>query len=120
MIHHREMRINIRPFKHSVLIEVIGSIDMDTSPSLRNRLLKAYQSDKNLIIDLSEVTYMDSSGVATLVEGLSWSKKIHRDFVLVGLGVNLYNTLTLSKLNHIFNIRSSTALAGLETMDNTI
>lgn len=102
-----ELDIHIRELKHFTVFEVQGKIDMESSPILRELLVEHYKKDKSLIIDLSEVNYMDSSGVATLVEGVSWSKKRSKEFVLIGLGLNIYNTLTLAKLNHVFNIKSS-------------
>jgi anti-sigma B factor antagonist len=49
---------------------------------------------------------MDSSGIATLVEGLQWSKKADRKFILTGLGTNVKNALALTKLDNIFSIET--------------
>ena len=49
-----------------------GHLNIDSSPALRNRLLSMLreQSTKTVIVDLTRVSYIDSSGIATLIEGL--------------------------------------------------
>lgn len=98
-----------RELKNFILFEIQGEINMFTSPVVRDKLIQYYNGNKGIIIDLSEVYFMDSSGVATLVEGLSWSKKKNKEFILIGLGLNIYNALSLTKLENIFNIRARLA-----------
>lgn len=89
------------------IITVEGDIDMFTSPGLRDTLVPMF--DKGLagiIVSLSGVSFMDSSGIATLVEGLQWSKKVNKAFVLAGLGTNVLNALSLTKLEKVFSIEA--------------
>ena len=91
------------------VISIKGEVDMFTSPSLREKLLPFFKKNvKGIIVDLSQVSFMDSSGIATLVEGLQWSKKADREFILTGLGTNVKNALALTKLDNIFNIKTDT------------
>ena len=91
------------------VIIVEGEVDMFTSPSLRDKLLPLFDKGvKGVIVDLSGVSFMDSSGIATLVEGLQWSKKDNKDFILTGLGTNVQNALSLTKLDNVFNIQKET------------
>ncbi len=88
------------------VIRVEGEIDMFTSPNLRDKLLPYFEKNVNgIIVDLSGVSFMDSSGIATLVEGLQWSKKNNKKFVLTGLGKTVYNALSLTKLENVFSIK---------------
>ncbi len=94
------------------LITVAGEIDMFTSPNLRDKLLPLFEKDiKGIIVDLKDVSFMDSSGIATLVEGLQWSKKNSKEFVLTGLGTNVLNALSLTKLEKVFNIQTDSDTA---------
>ncbi len=89
------------------VIIVEGEIDMFSSPGLRDTLVPYFTKGVNgIIVDLSGVTFMDSSGIATLVEGLQWSKKENKNFILTGLGTNVLNALTLTKLDNVFTITS--------------
>ncbi len=99
------------------LVRVEGEIDMFTSPNLRDTLLPFFKPETSaVIVDLSCVSFMDSSGIATLVEGLQWSKKEKRSFILAGLGETVFNALSLTKLDNVFSIEKDveTALAGLD------
>ncbi len=88
------------------IILVEGDIDMFTSPGLRDTLVPMFEKGlKGIIVNLSGVSFMDSSGIATLVEGLQWSKKVDKAFVLTGLGANVMNALSLTKLEKVFTIK---------------
>ena len=101
------------------IVVVEGEVDMFTSPNLRDKLLPFFkQMVKGIIVDLSGVSFMDSSGIATLVEGLQWSKKEKRQFILTGLGTNVLNALTLTKLNTVFSIKTDTDGAYQELYQN--
>lgn len=90
------------------IIKVDGEVDMFSSPNLRDKLLPMFEKGvKGVIVDLSGVSFMDSSGIATLVEGLQWSKKDNKQFVLTGLGANVLNALALTKLDSVFNIQAN-------------
>lgn len=93
------------------VIIVEGEVDMFSSPNLRDKLLPFFEKGvKGIIVDLSGVSFMDSSGIATLVEGLQWSKKNDKEFMLTGLGpdTNVMNALALTKLDNVFTIREDT------------
>jgi anti-sigma B factor antagonist len=82
-----------------------GDVDMHVSPQVRDALLEAFKKNKKgILVDLSEVPFMDSSGIATLVEGLRWSKNEGTRFALVGLQETVSHTLKLAKLDNFFEI----------------
>lgn len=88
------------------VITVEGEVDMFTSPSLRDKLLPLFEKGvKGVIVDLKGVSFMDSSGIATMVEGLQWSKKSGKAFILTGLGETVMNALSLTKLETVFTIK---------------
>jgi len=94
------------------VIIVEGEVDMFTSPSLRDKLLPLFEKNiKGIIVDLTGVSFMDSSGIATLVEGLQWSRKDGKKFILAGLGTNVMNALSLTKLDNVFSIKAVAAEA---------
>lgn len=94
------------------VVNVEGDIDMFTSPGLRDTLLPMFKAGlKGIVVDLTNVSFMDSSGIATLVEGLQWSKKQNKAFVLAGLGTNVKNALSLTKLENVFTIVPDTEKA---------
>ncbi len=101
--------IKTREKENIAVIELQGEIDIYVSPDFRDKLLLVCNKDiKEVIVDLSGVTFMDSSGVATLVEGLKWSKKEGKSFILKNVGTNVLNSLSLTKLDTVFKIISDT------------
>ena len=90
------------------VIRVTGEVDLYSSPKLREALLKAIpKAVEEVGIDLSGVTYMDSSGVATLVEGLKASGQKNARFVLVTPSQAVMKVLQLSRLDSVFDIREA-------------
>jgi anti-sigma B factor antagonist len=88
------------------LIKVSGEVDLYSSPELRKVILKAIPSAKgDLAVDLSGVTYIDSSGVATLVEGLRSAHDKGSGFVLVTPSPAVMQVLELARLDSVFEVR---------------
>lgn len=93
--------------KEMVIIKVKGEVDLYTSPDLRAEILKAVKKKTALGIDLSEVAYMDSSGVATLVEGMQSTSKNGGTFSLVSPSNSVMKVLQLARLDSVFTICDS-------------
>jgi anti-sigma B factor antagonist len=88
------------------LIRVVGEVDLYSSPELRKAILKAVPSaEGGLAIDLAGVTYIDSSGVATLVEGLRSAREHGTGFVLVAPSPAVMQVLELARLDSVFEVR---------------
>jgi anti-sigma B factor antagonist len=88
------------------LIRVQGEVDLYSSPELRKVILKTIPStDGEMAIDLSGVTYIDSSGVATLVEGLRSARENGMKFTLVAPSQAVTQVLELARLDSVFEVR---------------
>ena len=58
------------------ILKIKGDVDLYSSPLVRKEILAILtKSNKNLLVDLEDVFYMDSSGVATLVEALQLTNR---------------------------------------------
>ncbi|MCP4275675.1 MAG: STAS domain-containing protein, partial [Gammaproteobacteria bacterium] len=70
--------------KHGfMVIYLSGDIDLSTSPEARTHMLDCLRNTPRLLVDLSQVSYIDSSGVAILVEAYQLSKLQGSEFALV-------------------------------------
>ena len=88
------------------LIRVVGEVDLYSSPELRKAILKAVKEVKgDLAIDLEGVTYIDSSGIATLVEGLRSAREHGAGFALVAPSPAVMRVLELARLDSVFEVR---------------
>ena len=90
------------------IIEVDGEVDLYSSPDLRKALLEMTKDhNKAILVDLAKVKYMDSSGVATLVEALQQVGKYDGKLKLVNLREAVKNVFELSRLDKVFDIYES-------------
>ena len=84
-----------------------GEIDLNSSPELRKAVLDAVGDAGKVGVDLSGAAYMDSSGVATLVEGLKAAAEGNQAFVLLKPSNSVMKVLELARLDSFFDIRDS-------------
>ncbi len=98
------MNIEIRDTNADVaLLSLSGELDMSTSTRVRDALTPIYKKNvKGIVVDLAGVTYMDSSGIATMIEGLQWSKSGSRRFVVAGLCDAVMDVFVLTNLKDVF------------------
>ncbi len=97
------------------IIGVSGDIDLYSSPQVREAILAAVKEKRNpLVVNLEGVTYIDSSGVATLVEGLQLTRGYEGAFRLSGLSTRVREVFELARLEKVFAIYNDveTALTG--------
>ena len=100
------MQISARHLDKITIFDISGDIDLSTSPELRKPLLRELRElrTQRVILNLKSVRYIDSSGVASLVEGLKASRDVGSRFILFGLNTTVREVLQLSKLVRIFEI----------------
>ena len=90
------------------VVVVQGEVDLYTSPQLRSAILKAVPAAVGgVALDLSGVGYIDSSGVATLVEGLRSARKHGKTFTLVAPSPAVLQVLELTRLDQVFDLRTT-------------
>jgi anti-sigma B factor antagonist len=100
------LKIAARHLDKITIFDVSGDIDLANSPELRKALLRELRELRmpRVILNLKAVRYIDSSGVASLVEGLKASRDVGARFILFGLNTTVREVLQLSKLVRIFEI----------------
>jgi anti-sigma B factor antagonist len=84
-----------------------GDVDLSRSPAARKVILKCLKRMKPVMVDLSAVAYIDSSGVASLVEGFQYARSNDLEFGLIGVSEAAMNVLSLARLDQVFRIYSS-------------
>ncbi len=103
-----ELDIQTENIADGVLLRPTGEIDLSCAAMLRQRLSKVQETKPlRLIIDLSAVPYMDSSGVATLVEAMQIARRNGSKLVLCGLQVKVRSIFEIARLDMIFTIVDS-------------
>ncbi len=84
---------------------VEGRVTVDNSPEMRNRLAAALKpKPAELTVDLSRVTYIDISGLATLVEASRIAHQQGTRLVLTGIQGQIRYLFEVSHLDQLFDI----------------
>jgi len=81
-------------------------IDLDQSPLVRDNIKELFEKCKSVAVDLEKVSYIDSSGIASLVEGMQIGKKTNKQFSLINVSNEVMKVVTLAHLDKIFKIES--------------
>ena len=103
----RQKRSNVLPLK--------GEIDLHVSPSITASLNAMIEKKPRLlVVDLSEVTYIDSAGLAALIEAMQKVEGYGGRFLLAGLQGTVRSIFEISRLDQVFQIfpDADAALAG--------
>lgn len=92
----------------AVVVSPSGDVDLSRSPALRTALRDAQSSrPPRVVVDLSMVDYMDSSGVATLVEAFQIARRNSSKMVLCGLRDRVRSIFEIARLDTVFPIVDS-------------
>ena len=102
------MEIVAKKNHKDALIKLSGRLDMNTAPDLRNAALALYAKGgrKNLTLDFTEVSFIDTSGLATLLEILVVAKEQHAQLILSGLNEKVQYLIDVNGLKGFFRIGS--------------
>jgi len=103
------MDISTRQVGSATIIDVVGDITLYNSPQMRKVLLDLLKEKRvpRLIINLTSVRYIDSAGVASLVEGLKVSRDMKCGFALFGLSRTTREVLELTRLIKVFEVHDN-------------
>lgn len=101
------MNISVREDRGFVVMTLEGEADLQHTPSLRKSLLEAVSGGRPVVVDMSQVSYIDSSGVASLVEAYQAARKKGFAFSLAGLSPAALRVLQLARLDRVFTIHST-------------
>lgn len=87
------------------ILEIEGEVDVYTAPQLKQDIAQIAESGvKHLIINLSKVEYLDSTGLGVLIGGLKRMRENQGDLVLVGPGMRILRIFEITGLDKIFDI----------------
>ncbi len=84
------------------LVRLRGEVDLSWSQQVRRAVLDALAGGAAVGVDLSEVSYIDSSGIAALVEGFQRARARDGRFVLVAVSDAVRAVLELARLDRVF------------------
>jgi len=90
----------------NAVIILSQEIDLDQSPILRTNIEETLNQCKTVKVDLEKVNYIDSSGIAALVYGMTVAKKNSKTFSLINVSNEVMKVIKLAHLDKIFKIEN--------------
>ncbi|MCA9286537.1 MAG: STAS domain-containing protein [Phycisphaerales bacterium] len=99
-------------FDGGVILQPVGDVDLARAPGLRRVLTEAQaKRPQRIVIDLSQVPYMDSSGVATLVEAMQRARAMAHRLVLAAPQTRVRSIFEIARLDTVFTISNDAEAA---------
>jgi anti-sigma B factor antagonist len=99
------VRISVRDVGAAKVVEVEGEVDLGTSGDLRRTLFSVLPTVVGrLALNLGAIRYIDSSGIATLIEVLNRSRHLGKEFVLFGLSPAVQEVFKLTHVIRVFQV----------------
>lgn len=105
------MELSIVEEGEIVVVILKGDIDLEHSSRMRQNLLDILVDARAVIVDLSGVSMIDSSGIASLLEGFQEARKKGKDFILAAPGDPVMRVLKLARLDTVFQIADDVTAA---------
>jgi anti-sigma B factor antagonist len=104
--------VTIQTSGTQVVVTPSGDVDLSCSRDLQTHLRKAMEGKpKGVVVNLAKVPYMDSSGVATLVEAMQIARKQGTKLVLCALQDKVRSIFEIARLDRVFTIAADEASA---------
>jgi len=102
------MQIATTPGSDRYLITVSGEVDLATSPQLDTAVIAAIDSgNSSVVIDLTDVTFMDSSGLGVIVRALKRCREAENDLDLVITNERVLKVFGITGLDQVIPIHAS-------------
>ena len=102
------------------VVAVSGELTHATAPDLRDLLRKHFKAARPVLLDMSAVTFMDTSGLATLIEARNRADTQGGQVILCGLTERITEILTVTRVTQLFSIHANAddAVRALENEDD--
>ncbi len=104
MLGETNLEIILNESDGTTLMRLRGRLSIDSSPDFRDQLLAVLigQLSKTVVVDMAEVSYIDASGIATLLEGLKIARPRQNTMFLRGLQGRVLHLFEVTGLLDLF------------------
>lgn len=101
------MEHTIKQERGVLVVAFEGDVDLENSPHARQILLECVNRGEPVVVDMSGVSYIDSSGVACLIEAFQAARQAGQSFSLAALSDAALRVLKLARLDQVFTIHET-------------
>lgn len=103
-----DLQVTVDESSQEMHVRLRGRLNLDSSPAFRDQLLAVVRraSTKAVAVDLTELSHIDASGIATLVEALRIARNRRNTLCLNGLQGRVLRLFELTGLLDLFETNS--------------
>lgn len=101
-----DLKVDIEKQDKKSTVTLNGEIDIYTAPDLKDQLLPLTKDKSTLEVDLSEVSYMDSTGLGVFISLLKSAKEHEGELYLLNPQSKVLRLFTITGLDQILNIEA--------------
>ncbi len=98
------MICDVREQDGTLMVDLSGAVDLEHADGVRTALLDCIEKKRDIRVSLAGVDYIDSSGIATLVEAFQLAKENGTGFALAAVSAQALRVLKLARLDTVFTI----------------
>jgi len=99
-----EMNIAVRAVDSARIVDVTGDIDLRSAPALRRTMFETLRAAPRVALNLGAIRYIDSSGIAVMIESLKEAQRLAKPFVLFGMSPAVHDVFRLTHVLRIFQV----------------
>jgi len=109
MVSATDLQVSMEESNKRTVVRLQGRLSIDSSPAFRDQLLSVLlrASARAILVDLTDVAYIDASGIATLVEALKIARNRRNNLCLVGLQGRVLHLFEVTGLLDLFGTNGS-------------
>ena len=110
-----DLLLSTRPGRGCTVVEVHGDLDMATAPQLRDGLLRLVDAgDRQVVVDMAGVGFMDSSALGTLVVILKALRGAGGHLCLAAVQPAVHNVLKITSVDRVIDVYDTVQAAEAE------
>jgi anti-sigma B factor antagonist len=98
------MKVSLRAHGNTRIVDVAGGVDLKASPLLRKLLFEALGEAPKVALNLAAISFIDTSGVAVLLEALRESQRRQGQLVLFGMNPTVRDDFKIAHVANVFQV----------------
>ena len=102
------MQLNTRLNENIIIIDITGEVDLYNSPNIKDMIIDKMNSGyKKIVLNLNDVSYIDSSGIGTLIYCRTTLNQANGQLKIINIKDSVKRIFELTRLVNYFNVFDS-------------
>ena len=98
------MKVSFREQGNTRIVDVAGAVDLDAAPLLRQHLFEALEQAPKVALNLAAISFIETSGIAVLLEALLESQRRHGQFLVFGMNTAVRDDFRIAHVAKVFQV----------------